>query len=191
METRSQLSGFKNGAKIQNLKITLSPCFVNILDGVKIIILKVTLSPCFVNIFDGDKIPIVTFLNWGQDRNLENHPVSMISKYFWWRQDPIFRFFLIRKILSLSFVNIKMELMFLLHYLLNKGIMLPETMSTCDVILKITLPTCFVYIFDRDKIPIVMFLKRWQDRNLENHHVPMLCKYFWLRQDPHCQVFSY
>ena len=170
METRSPLSYIFHGDKIGFLKIIL--------------------PPRFVIISEGDKIPIVIYFWWGQDRIFENHLVPMLSKYFWWRQDPIFRFFLIRKILSLSFVNIKMELMFLLHYLLNKGIMLPETMSTCDVILKITLPTCFVYIFDRDKIPIVMFLKRWQDRNLENHHVPMLCKYFWWRQDPYYHISS-
>ena len=38
-------------------------------------------------------------------------------------------FLLIRKILSLSFVNIKMEIMSLLYYLLNRGIMSLETMS--------------------------------------------------------------
>ena len=38
-------------------------------------------------------------------------------------------FLLIGKILSLSFVNIMMEIMSLLYYLLNRGIMSPETMS--------------------------------------------------------------
>ena len=38
-------------------------------------------------------------------------------------------FLLIKEILSLSFVNIKMEIMSLLHYLLNKEIMSLETMS--------------------------------------------------------------
>ena len=38
-------------------------------------------------------------------------------------------FLLIGKILSLSFVNITMEIMSLLYYLLNRGIMSLETMS--------------------------------------------------------------
>ena len=132
MVTRSQLSGFMNGDKIGVWKIILSQCFVNISDGVK--------------------IPIVRFYEWGQDTKFENHLGPMICKYIWWRQDPhcIVRFYewgqdtkfenhfgplickyfsLIRKILSLSFINSKMEIMSPLYYLPNRGIMSLETMA--------------------------------------------------------------
>ena len=116
METRSPVQSFLNLDKIVILKIILSPCLVDINDGDKIpivdchsfgkyfwwkqdphchflnrdkiVILKIILSPCLVDINDEDKIPIVIFFEWGQDRKYTNHLVSMLSKYFWWRQDP-------------------------------------------------------------------------------------------------------
>ena len=62
MGTRSPLTSFLNGDKIQTLKIIL--------------------SPCLVNISDGDEIPIDMFFEWGQDRDFENYLVPMLSKYF-------------------------------------------------------------------------------------------------------------
>ena len=68
-----------------------------------------TISP-LTDILDGDKI------------------VSLLSKNYYEDMIPSM-FLLIGKILSLSFVNIKMEIMSLLYYLLNRGIMSLETMS--------------------------------------------------------------
>ena len=62
------------------------------------------------DILDGDKI------------------VSRLSKKYYEDMIPINVFF-IGKILYLSFVNIMMEIMSLLYYLLNRGIMSLETMS--------------------------------------------------------------
>ena len=62
--------------------------------GDKIGFLKIILSLCLANIFDGDNIPIIICYWWGQDRIFENHLVSMLSKYFWWRQDPHYHIFL-------------------------------------------------------------------------------------------------
>ena len=93
METRTPLAYFLNGDKIG--------------------IIKIILSLCLGNIFDGDKIPIAMFFEWGQDSNIENYFVSMLSKYFLWRQDPHCNIFfngdkivILKIILSPCFVNI-------------------------------------------------------------------------------------
>ena len=63
-----------------------SPTIINLLNEHnhprQIETLKITLSPCLVNISDGDKIPIDMFFEWGQDRDFENYLVPMPSKYF-------------------------------------------------------------------------------------------------------------
>ena len=76
-------------------KGTLSPETLSyIFDWDKIEFLKIILSLCLVINFDGDKIPIIIYFWWGQDRIFENNLVSMLSKYFGWRQNPHYHIFL-------------------------------------------------------------------------------------------------
>ena len=82
MGTRSQLTYFLNGDKLEPLKIIL--------------------SPFLVNISDGDKIAIDIFFEWGQDWIFENYLVPMLSKNFLWEQDKILRIILSPCIVNIS-----------------------------------------------------------------------------------------
>ena len=76
------------------------------MNGDKIKTLKIILSLCFKNISDGDKIPINIIFGWGQEREIENFLVPMLSKYsngdkipiemfFEWGQDKNFENYLV------------------------------------------------------------------------------------------------
>ena len=134
-----------------------------------------TRSPLSYN-FDGDKIGFLKIILSPCLVNISDGDKIPIIIYFWWGQDRIFENNLV-SMLSKYFWWRQDP-----HYHIF-------FMGDKIGFLKIILSPCIVNISDWDKIPIIIYFCWGQDRILENHLVPMLCKNFWWRQDPHYHLF--